>query len=75
MALDRRADQMASSSFHDEYSLIYLRTLKDNYSNEYKVFKKVGFTKMPDVIEVVKRKRTRLMKEEDCRFFWQLKLN
>lgn len=59
----------------NEYSLIYLRTLKDNYSNEYKVFKKVGFTKMPDVIEVVKRKRTRLMKEEDCRFFWQLKLN
>lgn len=57
------------------YSLIYLRTLKDHYSNEYKVYKKAGFTKIPDVCEIVKRKRTRLMKEEDCRFFWQLKLN
>lgn len=57
------------------YSKIYLRTLKDNYSNEFNVFKKAGFKKMPDVIQVVKKQRTRSMKEEDCRFFWQLDIS
>lgn len=54
------------------YSKIYLRTLKDHSSIEFNVFKKAGFRKLQDVIQIVKKQRTRLVNEEDCRFFWQL---
>ena len=56
------------------YSKIYLRTLKGSSSYESPVFRKVGFTKINDACQVVKHERTRRMKDEDLRFFWQYKI-
>lgn len=53
------------------YNKIYLRTLEGDSSYEYHVFKDFGFTKIPDVVEIVNMPRTRKMDNEDCRFFWQ----
>lgn len=58
----------------NSFDKIYLRTLKDSSSYEFSLFKKMGFIKINDKVEVVKRTRTRLMKEEDCRFYWQYEI-
>ena len=55
----------------NSFNKIYLRTLKDSSSYEFSVFKMKGFVKIEDKVDVIKRSRTRSMKEEDCRFYWQ----